>query len=134
MALRKNNKSDFAKFSNTNKDVLGNDNKNNKDFKEFEAEVKALNPEASTILAGENTDVVKKDSQGKDYALYGASWGSDNIAGQGNVMEGDTIFPNKSNLVNSGGDDYIMGGDYYADETGDSKKRSGKTPKSFKIK
>lgn len=51
MALRKNNKKDYAKFSHTGSDVLGNKKpKEAPGFEEFKSEVNALNnkPKAST--------------------------------------------------------------------------------------
>jgi len=125
MALRKNNQSDYEKFANPNKDVLGEEK------------------DPPKKVAGEYTGPVREDKKGMKYSIAGeGSYGLENYAGN-TVAKGDTIVPTKKSLISSlpknhpvypgkGGDDYIMGGDYSLTETKSSKKRpSG--PKTYKI-
>lgn len=71
MALRKKNKKDYAKFSHTGSDVLGNKRfpkETTQGFKEFEAEVNALNnkPKASTSKPGKSSLIFSKADQTTD--------------------------------------------------------------------
>jgi len=128
MALRKNNKKDYAKFSNTGSDVLGNKRPTDPPKK----------------VAGEYTGAIATDKKGMKYSIAGeGAYGWENYAGN-TVAQGDTIIPTQSSLISSlpkdhpvkpgeGDDDYIMGGDYNLTETESSKKRlSG--PRTYKIK
>jgi len=126
MALRKNNQKDYANFSQTDSDVLGNKKDND-----------------PPKVAGEATGKVSTDNKGMKYAISGEgspNW--ENYAGH-TVAKGDTIIPTPSSLLSSlpkshpahaseGDDDYIMGGDYDLTETEDSKKRSS-GPRTYKI-
>ena len=84
-------------------------------------------------IAGEDTDIIKTDKKGKDYSL--AMY--DNASG---VNRGDTLFVNNNPRVRqttagrNSSDYYIEGGqDLKLKETKDSKKRKGKTPRSYNI-
>ena len=61
-------------------------------------------------VVGENTSEIKKDKKGKDYALI--------LEDSKNFAKGDTIRPGKAPKVKSGGDSYIMGGDYKTKKIG----------------
>jgi len=128
MALRKNNQKDYARFSQTDSDVLGNK--------------KPTDPPAKKV-AGEYTGKVKTDKKGMKYAIAGeGAYGWENYAGN-TVAKGDTIVPTPTSLISSlpedhpvkmiENDDYIMGGDYNLTETSSSKKRAS-GPKTYKIK
>tara|TARA_R100000544_G_scaffold8828_2_gene3619 strand:- start:30 stop:338 length:309 start_codon:yes stop_codon:yes gene_type:complete len=84
-----------------------------------------LNRGKKTI--SEDTDTVKKDAKGKDYSLAL----HDNDTG---VNAGDTLFVNKNNLTITK-DNYIEGSqNLKLKETKDSKKRTGKGPRSYNAK
>tara|TARA_R100000742_G_C4255462_1_gene73409 strand:+ start:637 stop:969 length:333 start_codon:yes stop_codon:yes gene_type:complete len=75
-------------------------------------------------IAGEDTDIIKTDSKGKDYALSMYDMAS-------GINEGDTLFAPKHKIPSVHG--YVMGGENYdATETEDSKKRK-KGPKSYTL-
>ena len=69
MALRKNNKKDYAKFSHTGSDVLGNKKPEEAaGFNEFKSEVNALNnkPKASTSKPEKSNLIFSKADQTTD--------------------------------------------------------------------
>ena len=75
-------------------------------------------------VVGEGTDVIKTDKSGRDFTLsmYDTESG---------INQGDTLFVPKH--IPKVDDEYVMGGDYEAEETKDSKKRK-KGPKSYTLK
>lgn len=92
-----------------------------KGFGGFKEESPAKQKDKKVI--GENTGEIKKDKKGNEYALSMY----DNASG---INQGDTLFVSpKIPRV----DDYVMGGDYTAEETESSKKRK-KGPRSYKLK
>ena len=55
---------------------------------------------------------------------------------QANLQKGDTVYvppAQKVNIIEDAGDEYLMGGDYTAEETKKSKKRK-KGPKTYTLK
>jgi len=76
-------------------------------------------------IAGEDTDIIKTDKKGKDYALSMFDQAS-------GINKGDTLFTPKYKIPSTYG--YVRGGENYdAIETEDSKKRK-KGPKSYTLK
>jgi hypothetical protein len=120
MALRKNNQSDYEKFANPNKDVLG----------------KEKDPPK---VAGEHTGPIRKDKSGIEYSIVGE--GDPDFETISTVSKGDTIRPSIDPMF--GGqfknfrervDGMIPGGgDYELKETKNSKKRPN-GPKTYNIR
>ena len=76
-------------------------------------------------IAGEDTDVIRKDKKGRDYALSMFDQAS-------GINKGDTLFTPRYKIPSVYG--YVRGGESYdAVETKDSKKRK-KGPKSYTLK
>ena len=76
-------------------------------------------------IAGENTDVLKRDSKGKSYTQAMDATDS-------GVMPKDTIFVPDYKIPTTYG--YVEGGDYDLEETKGSKKRKKGQPKSYTMK
>mgnify|MGYP003130623620 CR=1 FL=1 len=75
-------------------------------------------------IAGEDTDIIKTDKKGKDYALS-------MFDQESGINKGDTLFAPKNKIPSVYG--YVAGGENYdATETKDSKKRK-KGPKSYTL-
>ena len=80
-------------------------------------------------VTGEQTGTVKKDKEGKDYVIQ-------EYDTQANLQKGDTVYippAQRVNIIEDAGDEYLMGGDYTAEETKKSKKRK-KGPKTYTLK
>ena len=77
------------------------------------------------VIPGEDTDIIKTNKKGKDYALSMFDQAS-------GINKGDTLFAPKHKIPSVYG--YVRGGENYeATETKDSKKRK-KGPKSYTLK
>ena len=76
-------------------------------------------------IAGENTDVLKRDSKGKSYTQAMDATAS-------GIMPKDTIFVPDYKIPTTYG--YVEGGDYDLEETESSKKRKKGQPKSYTMK
>ena len=97
-------------------------------FLEGQSPMRKLKPnskEKTKTIAGEDTDVIKTDKKGKDYALSMFDQAS-------GINKGDTLFAPRYKIPSVYG--YVRGGENYeATETKDSKKRK-KGPKSYTLK
>lgn len=78
-----------------------------KGFPKIEGTKDSKTIEGSKTVTGENTSELKKDKQGKDYALI--------MDASENFAKGDTIRPGNSRIKNN----YIIGGDYKTKKKGD---------------
>jgi len=95
-------------------------------FLEGQSPMKKMNTGGKKkTIAGEDTDIIKTDKKGKDYALSMFDQAS-------GINKGDTLFTPKHKIPSVYG--YVRGGENYdAVETEDSKKRN-KGPKSYTLK
>ena len=95
-------------------------------FLEGQSPMKKMNAGGKKkTIAGEDTDIIKTDKKGKDYALSMFDQAS-------GINKGDTLFTPKYKIPSVYG--YVRGGENYdAIETEDSKKRK-KGPKSYTLK
>ena len=95
-------------------------------FLEGQSPMKKMNAGGKKkTIAGEDTDIIKTDRKGKDYALSMFDQAS-------GINKGDTLFTPKYKIPSTYG--YVRGGESYdAIETEDSKKRK-KGPKSYTLK
>ena len=95
-------------------------------FLEGQSPMKKMNAGGKKkTIAGEDTDIIKTDRKGKDYALSMFDQAS-------GINKGDTLFTPKYKIPSVYG--YVRGGENYdAIETEDSKKRK-KGPKSYTLK
>ena len=94
-------------------------------FLQGQSPMKKVNAGGKKTIAGEDTDIIRKDKKGRDYALSMYN----NASG---IMKGDTLFAPEYKIPSVYG--YVRGGESYdAVETKDSKKRK-KGPKSYTLK
>ena len=94
-------------------------------FLQGQSPMKKVNAGGKKTIPGEDTDIIRQDKKGRDYALSMYN----NASG---IMKGDTLFTPRYKIPSVYG--YVMGGeDYDAIETKDSKKRK-KGPKSYTLK
>ena len=94
-------------------------------FLQGQSPMKKVNAGGRKTIAGEDTDIIRKDKKGRDYALSMYN----NASG---IMKGDTLFAPEYKIPSVYG--YVRGGESYdAIETKDSKKRK-KGPKSYTLK
>jgi len=94
-------------------------------FLQGQSPMKKVNAGGKKTIPGEDTDIIRQDKKGRDYALSMYN----NASG---IMKGDTLFAPEYKIPSVYG--YVRGGESYdAVETKDSKKRK-KGPKSYTLK
>jgi hypothetical protein len=93
-------------------------------FLDGQSPMKKIKASDKKTIAGEDTDIIKTNKKGKDYALS-------MFDQESGINKGDTLFAPKNKIPSVYG--YVMGGEKYdATETKDSKKRK-KGPKSYTL-